>query len=90
MSWPGPILLSVADFVACAPGKVVSKTGMPFMEIVETRRKLLHQYACVPVTASSLWEATTHAILPTGQYDRSPCTNCMQNTTILVGHCGNS
>lgn len=60
---------SVTDYVTCAPGKIASKTGMPYKEVVETRRKLLHQFACIPVTASSLWEATTHSILPTGSHN---------------------
>ncbi len=61
-------ILAVVDFVRCAPGRVASKAGIPYKEVVEIRRRLLHECACIPIAASNLWEATNHALLPTGEY----------------------
>ena len=61
-------ILAVVDFVRCAPGRIASKAGIPYKEVVEIRRRLLHECACIPIAASNLWEATNHALLPTGEY----------------------
>ncbi len=61
-------LLAVVDFVRCAPGRIASKAGIPYKEVVEIRRRLLHECACIPVAASNLWETTNHVLLPTGEY----------------------
>ena len=58
----------VADFVSCAPGRIASMSGLPYKEVVEIRRNLLHEFGSCPVAASNLWEETksSSALLPTG------------------------